>query len=209
MKRLFFGIFVILLNTLIGYSQSEKYLFLVDKVCSEINPERIKNLPPQQAQAELMKLGNDIKIKYQDEVDELVNEIKEKNPTYSDNELMKEYFKNFIFCAIDNCPVYYDLMLMPLGECPEKNESLELIKKETVKFLNRNSGKRYFELNNLVAKHITNVVFENIEIIEKEYKQGMADPKFMSDMNSYLFHNSKKYLKVTLSVQIDKMYESR
>ena len=207
-NKLLIFMFLILIP-LMGFSQLNKYIYLVDKVCNEINPDKIKELSPEKIQIELMKLGDKVRKENQDEVNELINELRNKYPNWSDNKLLKEYFKNFMFLAIDRCPVYFELMLIPLGNCPKENNSLILIKQEAEKFINNNSAKSSIELNDLVIQHIITIVFDNKELIEKDYKDGIANPQFMKDMNSYLFHRSKDYMKLVLSVQIDKMLDKQ
>lgn len=82
-------------------------------------------------------------------------------------------------------------MLLPIGVCPEDNSILILIKQETDRFLNENSDKTYNELNDLLIEHLVHFVVDNMELIEKDYPDGIANIQFMKDMNSYLFHKSK------------------
>lgn len=207
MKGKFFILITLILAPYIGSAQSDKYTYLVDKLCNEINPERIKKLPPEKIQTELIKLGNKVRIENQDKVNELMRELRHKYPNSSDKKLLKEYLKNFTYQAIDRCPVYFELMLLPLGDCPKDNNTLIFIKQEVEKFLTTNSNKPYTELSDLVVEHIVTTVFNHKKMIEKDYKDGILNPQFKNDLNIYLYHKSKKYTKVSLSSQIEEIFD--
>jgi hypothetical protein len=76
---------------LIVFAQSDKYIYLVEKACNDTNLIKIKNLSPDKIQIELMKLGYNIREENHNEVNELIAELRNENPTWSENELFKEF----------------------------------------------------------------------------------------------------------------------
>ena len=197
-------IFILLTIPIFGYSQSENYDLITKQVCAELNIEYIKNLPPDKIQKELINLGTEVRNKNNIIADKIVTEIREKNPSYNDSEILREYLTCFYFHAIDNCSEFYELALIPLGDCPKPNNILILLEEETENFLNSNSGKDYNQINKSLTQHLTSIIFDNIPIVEKDYKDGIVDPQLPSDMSNYLFHKSKEYLKINIAIQIEK-----
>ena len=197
-------IIIIFTIPVFSFSQSENYDLLVKQVCADLNIEKIKNLPPDKIQKELINLGTEIRNKNNVIADKIASEIKENNPSYNDSEILREYLTSFYFHAIDNCSDFYELTLIPLGDCPKSNNTLTLLENETEKFINNNSDKDFKELNDLLVRHLTTIIFDNIPTVETDYKDGIADPLLMSDMTNYLFHKSKDYLKINIAIQIGK-----
>ncbi len=193
---------------ILTFSQGVNYFSMAYSICEEINQEQIRDTPTEEIQAKLIWLGYNVNEKYKTDVDELVNKLKSEHQDWSDNDCLKEYLKRFVHYSIDSCPVYFELMLIPLGDSPSDNKALQLLKKKVEKCILENSDKPYVELNNKIKWIMLDFLFDNKELIERNYKGEHASSQFFKDMNSYLSHRSREYLKISLSVEIDKMFNN-
>jgi hypothetical protein len=191
------------------HSQNDKLDIIINHFCDDLNLEKIKKMSPEKMQIKLLQIGVETREKYLNDVNEIFLDLKKENPSLNDSEINKIYSQELIFRALDICPKYKELALLPLGQCPKENKTLKKLLKEVEEVIENNKGKDYNELNNLVVNTISMTIFENRSQVEKDYQDGIASPQLMADMNNYIFHNSPDYLKMVLATQIDKAFNNK
>lgn len=195
------------LNSIISQSNYEEYTFIVDKLCEKLKLEKYINSPPENILNEALILGKEIGKEHSGVFENLLSKIRKDNQAFSDKEVLKVYLNDFAFLAIENCPQYLEFTLRQLGKCPEENELFIILKNETDRFIVENSKKNLLELNNLTMNHIVATVMKNKDLAKKYYTEGIEDPIFFSNMNSYLYNKSRKFLQLTILIQIEKMVQ--
>lgn len=203
MKHLFTLIIFIGFTASICNAQNDKLDDIINQFCSDISLEKIKKMSPEKMQTELLKIGSETREKYSTEVNQVLSELKKKNKGLSDVEVNALYGKELILRAIDICPEYRELALLPLGKCPKENKTLIMVHKEVQKVIAKNKDKTDKEKNDLIVKAMTTALFSNMEQVNKDYEEGIANPQLRNDMNAYLFHKSNDFLKIVLSSLMD------
>lgn len=206
MKHVITLMFFIAFFTLTGNAQNEKLDFVINQFCKDLNPEGIKKMSPEEMQSKLLQIGIETRKNYLSDVNEIFLDLKKENPNLSDSEINRIYSREMIFRALDICPEYKELALMPLGNCPKENKTLKKLLQEVEKVIKDNENKEFSELNELVVNSISTTIFGIRSQVEKDYKDGIANPQLISDMNNYLFHKSPVFLKIAVSQQIDKAF---
>ncbi|TKG90736.1 hypothetical protein EYV94_23005 [Puteibacter caeruleilacunae] len=204
MKRLLALALFITIFTQTGNAQDYQLDRIIEQYCANLNIEEIKQLPFGEMQSRLFQIGRVTREKYPKDVSEILLNMKLKNPELSEDQLNVLYTKTLIFRTLDISPEYRELALMPLGKCPEENESLKVIHEVVQEAFESNKGRPYAELNKLVVSALTKKLNEIKPLVKKDYAKGVADPRLMIEMNCYLFHNCTEYLKMVMSERIDK-----
>ena len=204
MKRIILLIAFISVS-IISNAQDEKLDFIISQFCNDLNPEKIKKMSTTDAQTKLFQIGIDAREKCLNEVNEIDAKLRKENPNLSEQEIYILYNKKMIFRALDICPDFKEIALISLGECPKENKTLKKVFTAVEKVIADNKDKDYVELN----KIITSTVFETMSQVEKDYKDGLANPQLVSDMNNYLFHKSDDFLKIVLALQLDNLKQTK
>jgi len=193
------------LGTLTAQSNEQEYQFLVDKVCEKISSAAAAQIPFNNLMTKIHVLSKEVGTENEDAFEKLFATIKKNNPTYSEKAVLKEYLTQFVFLAIKSCPQYLEYTLSFLGECPKENELFTMLKNEADAFINENSTMELFKLNNATIKHIVSTVMKHKDLAKPYYEKGIEDAQFFKDMNSFLYHQSQKFLELTILIQIEKM----
>ena len=206
MKIFSFILIASLLKVFALSAQQADYEFLVDEMCSRIDVEEFKAAGTANLNLKLQQLGEEISNDHPEKTGSILETIQRKNPGLSDQKIMGIYLKDFLKVAFDRCDKYAQVVVLTLGDCPEPNPTLELITKKIDNYLSDNESLTLLEKYNSIGGEIFNIIIDNEELVKKDYPDGSADPRAMDDAILYLFHNSRKYLKVSVLAQIERGY---
>lgn len=124
--------------------------------------------------------------------------IIEEHPEFSEQESLLETTILMMEPLIQNCDSYSNIMKFLLPPCKGFKESPSIIANKVSTIIDDEKPIRLLDQFDVFNKIWTDVIFENEEIVEAEYEDGIANFDFMEDVRVCLCHKNERYYKAYL-----------
>lgn len=172
--------------------------FLANKVCASLNESDLKK-PKSQLLKIVQTKSNIVYQKYQDEMNSLLSEVKEKFPKKNESEI-KVLATNLIRGkAMNSCLILQKIsQKMILPELKTMPSSVTNVSNKLCGLLNRSNDKSAKALNAILNNNLYELVLENKKLIEEQYGD-FASYDYKKDLNATLMKKCPLYLKLSLN----------
>lgn len=196
MRKTILLLIITIIFTNCAKSQSE-LTFFADELCKSFKESDLKK-----SKEELFKLiqtkSNEIYLKYPEKLNSLTNELKEKHPNKNQQEIALLVGNKISLLAIDGCPNFQKITQKIAINQPNKNKkSVTNVTKELCELLNNSPDKNTSTLNKILDNKLFDLVFQNKELIEKEYG-NFSSSEYKADLNATLMKDCDIYFKLTM-----------
>jgi len=101
--------------------------------------------------------------------------------------LDKEFTIRLIESLADECDTYVQLTRNLINPSPKENKTLHLIAEKIDSIMEQNKNLSYPEQLSKADNQIFNIIMDNESQVNKDYKDGFADPKLADDVGIYCF----------------------
>lgn len=196
MRKTILLLIIAIIFTNCAKSQSE-LSFLANELCNSFEESDLKK-----SNKKLFKLiqnkSNEIYNKYPKKLDSLTEELKKKYPDKNQQEIALTVGNEISLFAIEKCPIFQKITQKIAVPEPNKNKkSITNVTDELCELLNNSSDKNTSALNKIVDDKLFDLVFQNKELIEKEYG-NFGSSEYKTDLNANLMKNCDIYYKLIM-----------
>jgi len=135
----------------------------------------------------------------------LLEETSAAHPDASDQEVQAMMVREYTLALIYDCDRYLTVTRNSLPAGLEENDALALIRTKVEDLLASMPDATATEKNQAVDDQIFNILYNNIEVIKKDFPQGIADPRLSKELMYHLWQTSDTYLRVYLAKGVEQM----
>lgn len=187
------------------FGQSVNYNKIILDFCKRAENLDWKGSSINEIVLENQKLTLQIIQDHQETIVQIKDSIKTRNPKMLNKEIEKEFTIGLLVSLVNKCDTFVQLTRTLLAPCPKENETLKLITQKVDSIIDQNQNLSYPEQLKVADNQLFNLIMDNESQVDKDYKDGFADPKLPDDLGIYLLHNSIKYYKAYLVTESIKM----
>ena len=180
------------------FGQSINETDIIKDYCKRAENLEWKNKSVEEIANELSQIAVEIRHDHLETINQLKEKIKSDKPTLTDKDLDREFVKMLIESLVDECDTYIKLTRNLIKPCPVGNKTLDLIAKKIDSIMGKNQNLSYPEQLSEADNQIFNIIMDNENQVNKDYKDGFTDPKLADDVGTYLLYKSNKYYKAFL-----------
>jgi hypothetical protein len=197
---------ILLLFPIILFGQNINETDIVKDYCEQAESLDWESKSVEEIASELSQIA----VRIRQDHSETINQIKEKfkadKPELTDKELDKEFTIRLIESLADECDTYVQLTRNLINPSPKENKTLHLIAEKIDSIMEQNKNLSYPEQLSKADNQIFNIIMDNESQVNKDYKDGFADPKLADDVGIYLLYKSNRYYKAYLVSGSIKMF---
>ncbi len=203
MKKLIILIFVFTHSVLL-FGQQHSFDFLVNQYCKEAKKIDLDHMDRTQVFEANMNLGKELRTKYADTIEYILNYIQSNNDTLTQMEALTIYSKHYIHDIIYNCYTYLKINRIIINKQPTETKSMQYITLRVNDYLARHPEFTYRQVLDS-AGYMGFVYGKDIpEQLQKDYDLEFVNP---SVLIQYLLYKSDLYFKAWLYNQSMKLFE--
>jgi hypothetical protein len=173
---------------------------LINDYCVRLEKNEVKDRTPEEVSFILTNTLREIQQENQEIINEITTNIQLQHPEYTQNDIIIDFSMELTESMIDNCKKHIELV-RSIEPCPKENETLKAIMVEVDKLIELNSSSSFSKQMEIFESKLYDFVLENKALAEKDYENGIANPKLVNEINRYLINKSDRYLKVFLMHQ--------
>ena len=177
-------------------SQSE-LSFFADELCKSFKESDLKK-----SKEDLFKLiqtkSNEVYSKHREKLNTLTSELKAKHPNKNQQEIALLVGNEISLLAINDCQIFQKItQKVAVPESNKNKKSITNVTDELCELLNNSSDKNTSALNKIVDNKLFDLVFQNKELIEKEYG-NFSSSEYKTDLNTTLIKDCDIYYKLVM-----------
>lgn len=131
------------------------------------------------------------KSEFKDEMSKIAHDLETK---YDAN--LQEMAISVMAGLVDNCEAFVSLFRSIAPPCPKENATLKSLKIEVEKIIEENKELPYTVILEKLDDSYFTTLMGNQEQLNKDYEDGIVNPKLTDDTWQYLLHKSDEYLKI-------------
>ncbi len=191
---------------ILSFGQNINDTDIIKDYCKRVKEIDWENKTNEEITYSLSQIAINLRYDHLESINSLKKEIKVVNPNFTEKDLDKEFTIKLIESLVDNCETYMQLTRNLMRPCPKSNKTLEIIAKKIDSIIDQNQNLSYPELLNAADNQIFNIIVDNEKQVNKDYKDGFADPRLADDVGIYLLYNSKSYYKAYVLSESIKMF---
>lgn len=186
--------FLVFIN--VTYAQSELNFF-ANELCNSFEESDLEK-PKDELFHLLQNKSSKIYKNNQKELNALTSKLKDNNPDKSEREIALLVGNEISLLTIKNCPKFQRIaQKIALPEPKQHKKSVTNVKDKLCNLLKNSSDKSSATLEKILKDNFMNVLYENKELIEKEYG-SFGSPEYNNDLNESLMIECDIYFKMTM-----------